>query len=260
MSESSSWKLRPLRALSRGTPVLPVPLPPPSRHKRCGPAGVTLRPPPYRQQEQLDPLRRHSWDPGAAALGYPQYEHHSVSLEDLNPEEIERILGGAFGGLRGRDPRRAPITHYTQDFGSLLSLTEEEVGPDPQHFSLLEEQSSQLQGCSASAPSLFDTLAESQLLSSTPHPPPWPRPCPHSNCSETSLYSAVGGSTQSVDAGSELGSVDWGREDRTEGQQGNKEEREEKTGSPLGRTISFLRKMAGTRKVRKRYTELEESK
>lgn len=62
----------------------------------------------------------------------------SVSLGDLDPEEMERMLGGALGRIRGRDPRRAPITNYAQDFGSLLSLTEEEAGPDPQRFSLLE--------------------------------------------------------------------------------------------------------------------------
>ncbi|KAG9345359.1 hypothetical protein JZ751_009906, partial [Albula glossodonta] len=229
-------------------PCSPCPSPPLSpSNKHSGPTGVTLRPPPPHPVGQLDPLRRHSWDPGAVVLGYPQYQHYSVSLDDLNPEEIEKMLGGALGGIRGRDPRRVPITQYAQDLGSLLSLTEEEAGPDPQHYSLLEEQSTQLQGCSASAPSLCDALVESQSLSSTPHAWPRPRPRPHSHCNESSLYSVVGGSTQSVDAGSEVGSVDWGREERTEGQQGHREEREEKTGSPFGRTFSFLRKMAGTR-------------
>lgn len=68
----------------------------------------------------------------------------------------------------------------------------------------------------------------------------------------------------SVDA--ELGEL-WGQEERqrldeererrreerrTEGLRGAPpgEERGEKTGSPLGRTFSFLRKMAGQRKVR----------
>ncbi|KAJ8354698.1 hypothetical protein SKAU_G00222650 [Synaphobranchus kaupii] len=222
-------------------PCSPCPSPPPSPRNRSSPERVPLRPPQSCPLGQLDLLRRHSWDPGAVEMGYPQFVHHSVSLGELNPEDIEKMLGGALGRLRGRDPRRAPITHYAQDFGSLLSLTEEEVGPDPPRFSLLEEQSSQLQGCSASAPSL--SLAESHS-----HARLWPRPRPrpHSHYNETSLK--AGGSTQSVDAGSELGSLDWGTEQRTEGQQGNKAEREEKTGSPLGRTLSFLRKMAGTRK------------
>lgn len=51
---------------------------------------------------------------------------------------MERLV---FGALRGhgvsRDPRRAPITHYTQ-VESLLSLTEEEAGSKPQIFPLLE--------------------------------------------------------------------------------------------------------------------------
>ncbi|KAG7469495.1 hypothetical protein MATL_G00129460 [Megalops atlanticus] len=218
------------------------------------PGGVTLRPLPSDHLGHQDPTRRHSWQPGAVMQGYAQYEHRSVSLEDLDPEEVEKVLGGALGGMRGRDPRRAPITHYGPEFGSLLSLTEEEAGSDPQHFLLLEEQSSQMQGCSASAPSLFDPATESQSLRVAP------RPRPHSHCHETSLYSLVGGSTQSVDAGSELGSAVWGREERTERQRGSREGREEKTGSPLGRTLTFLRKMAGNRKNKEKERMKEREK
>lgn len=62
----------------------------------------------------------------------------SLSLENLDPAEMERLVFGALGGRgAGRDPRRAPITHYTQA-ESLLSLTEEEAGSKPQIFPLLE--------------------------------------------------------------------------------------------------------------------------
>ena len=58
----------------------------------------------------------------------------SVSLENLEPGEMEKVLGSVLGTRRVRDPRRTPITQE----GSLSSLTEEEVGFDPQHYSLLE--------------------------------------------------------------------------------------------------------------------------
>ncbi|KAG5856471.1 hypothetical protein ANANG_G00008300 [Anguilla anguilla] len=241
-------------------PCSPCPSPRLSPRNSSCPVGAPLYPPRSGHLGLPDPQRRHSWDPGAAVLGYLQYEDLSVSMGDLNPEEIEKLVGGALGRLTGRDPRRAPITNYAQDFGSLLSLTEEEVAPDPPRFSLLEEQSSQLQGCSASAPSLCDPLAESRSQSSATCPWPRPQPRTYSHYNETSLYSVVGGSTQSVDAGSELGSLDWGTEERTEGQQGGKEEREEKTGSPLGRTLSFLRKMAGTRKNKEKERMKEREK
>lgn len=51
-----------------------------------------------------------------------------MSLENL---EMEKVLGAALGVRRvGRNP-------ITQE-GSLSSLTEEEAGSDPQHYSVLE--------------------------------------------------------------------------------------------------------------------------
>ncbi|XP_012678302.2 rho guanine nucleotide exchange factor 2 isoform X3 [Clupea harengus] len=166
-------------------------------------------------------------------------------MENLDQEEMERLLFGALGVRGGgRDPRRAPITQYQVE--SLLSLTEEEVGSQPQIFPLLEEQASQMQSCSASAPAL--------CVSPSKQMPP------HYHTSGSSLRSVFGGSTQSVDADSELGSVLWGREGRTEGQAGLREEKGDKTGSPLGRTFSFLRKMAGNRKNKEKERMKEREK
>ena len=54
-----------------------------------------------------------------------------MSLENLDPEEMEKVLGVALGVRRvGRNP-------ITQE-GSLSSLTEEEAGSDLQHYSVLE--------------------------------------------------------------------------------------------------------------------------
>ncbi|XP_041961670.1 rho guanine nucleotide exchange factor 2 isoform X2 [Alosa sapidissima] len=217
-------------------PCSPCPSPPPSD------GGVKFRRPPTLSPGQMDTLRRHSWQPGAVLLANMPWDQRSLSMENLDPVDMERLL---FGALGGRDPRRAPITHYTQ-VESLLSLTEEEAGSQPQIFPLLEEQASQMQSCSASAPALC--VSPSKQM-----PPQY-------HVSGSSLRSAFGGSTQSVDADSELGSVLWGREGRTEGQDGLREERGDKTGSPLGRTLSFLRKMAGNRKNKEKERMKEREK
>ena len=64
-----------------------------------------------------------------------------MSLEDLDPEDMEKVLFGALGGpvsRGGRDPRRTPINAFGQRLDDLLSLTEEEAGSESQFFSSLE--------------------------------------------------------------------------------------------------------------------------
>uniref|UniRef100_A0A8C8J975 Uncharacterized protein n=1 Tax=Oncorhynchus tshawytscha TaxID=74940 RepID=A0A8C8J975_ONCTS len=234
-------------------PNFPFPSPPCSPGpgvKGVGRAGgVTLRSPATRHLTHLDPWRRHSWEPGAIVTvqqkGMEPSDNRSVSLENLDPEEMEKVLGVALDVRRGgRDPRRNPITQE----GSLSSLTEEEAGSDVQHYSILEEQSNQLQGCSASAPTL--SVARHRNLQST-------APRPRSDCYETLPYRQLGGSTQSVD--SDLGLLLWGREGSwTEVERD--EAREERTGSPLERTFSFLRKMAGNRKNKEKERMREREK
>ncbi|CDQ67681.1 unnamed protein product [Oncorhynchus mykiss] len=211
--------------------------------------GVTLRSPATRHLTHLDPWRRHSWEPGAIVTvqqkGMEPSDNRSVSLENLDPEEMEKVLGVALDVRRGgRDHRRNPITQE----GSLSSLTEEEAGSDVQHYSILEEQSNQLQGCSASAPTL--SVARHRNLQST-------APRPRSDCYETLPYRQLGASTQSVD--SDLGLLLWGREGSwTEVERD--EAQEERTGSPLERTFSFLRKMAGNRKNKEKERMREREK
>ncbi|XP_021413891.2 rho guanine nucleotide exchange factor 2 isoform X1 [Oncorhynchus mykiss] len=225
---------------------------------------------------------------------------------------MEQVLLGALERFSrgGRDPRRAPITSYGQELGSLLSLTEEEAGCQTQLFSPFE--SSQLQGFSASAPSLCaspslrqlpkanlhpPTHAHTHTHSQTPHTHPYThsqnhhqhhhhQPCHRSysnsnsisqrHYQESSLGSVFGGSTQSVDEelgelwrqeerqrlGEERERERWREERRTEGLRGAPpgEERGEKTGSPLGRTFSFLRKMAGQRKNKEKERMKEREK
>ncbi|XP_017547276.1 rho guanine nucleotide exchange factor 2 isoform X1 [Pygocentrus nattereri] len=193
--------------------------------------------------------RRHSWQPGALLSADPQYEQRSVSLEALDPLEMERVQ---CGGLGRRDPRRAPITHYSEDLESLLSLTEEETGSDSQLFSLKEKQSTLLQDYSVSVPSLFTIPSKCQ-----------PAHANHRLCSHvqgSSLNSLLGGSTQSVDA--ELGGELWRSEERTEGKGVQRVESGEKSGSlrSLVRSLSFLGKMAGNRKNKEKERMKEREK
>ncbi|KAL0962225.1 hypothetical protein UPYG_G00337310 [Umbra pygmaea] len=229
-------------------PCSPYPSPP------CSPGSglkegdrmvVILRSPATRHLTHLDPWRRHSWEPGAVAtVQHKEMEpidNRSVSLEDLAPEDVDVVLGAAPGGrLAGRDPRRKPINQE----GSLSSLTEEEAGSDGQHYSILEEQANNLQGCSASAPTLCFVHRCHPRRSA---------PRPRSDCYETFPYSHLGGSTQSVDSDPGLlwqkgGS--WTEINQDEAQ-------EENTDSPLKRTFSFLRKMAGKNKEKERMRERE---
>ncbi|XP_063041302.1 rho guanine nucleotide exchange factor 1a isoform X2 [Engraulis encrasicolus] len=189
-------------------------------------AVVVRRSPATRHLTHLDPWRRHSWEPGAVVQQgcCSPNETRSVSLEDLDPAEMALVLGGAMGARRVRDSRRV------RD-GSLSSLTEEETGPE--HRSVLEEQSSHMHGCSASAP----------VLSVEPRSPPPYAIRPRSQCYDGMLYSPTGSSTHSLDS-------DVVEED----------EREELAGNTFGRTFSFLRKISIRRsknKEKERMRELE---
>ncbi|XP_050992512.1 rho guanine nucleotide exchange factor 1a isoform X2 [Labeo rohita] len=140
------------------------------------------------------------------------------------------VINGALRSKRARETRRS-ITR-----ASLTSLTEEEVGAEHQehHRSALEEQSNQMHGCSASAPSLY--MMQQMPRSSAPRP--------RSYCHESVSYNQIGGSTHSIDSDSALSwDVDRGQI-KAEGR-GNKEEA---SGNRLERTLSFLRKMTANHK------------
>ncbi|XP_053494524.1 uncharacterized protein LOC128616062 isoform X2 [Ictalurus furcatus] len=108
------------------SPAPSAPLPsPPISPARTG--VVTFRSPAIRHLAHLDAWRRHSWEPGAALRGNPASDTRSVSLEDLDMEEMALVLGGALGCHRARDTRRSVTCE-----GSLSSLTEEEAGIETQ--------------------------------------------------------------------------------------------------------------------------------
>ncbi|XP_016106311.1 rho guanine nucleotide exchange factor 2-like isoform X8 [Sinocyclocheilus grahami] len=192
----------------------------------CSPPVVTLRSSATRYLTQLDPWRRHSWEPGAVAQGYPPNDTRSVSLEDLNPDEMSLVLNSAWRSKRAREARRS----VTQ--ASLTSLTEEEVGAEHQehHRSALEEQSNQMHGCSVSAPSLC--MMQQMPRSSAPRP--------RSYCHESFSYNQIGGSSHSID--SEFAAPGWDI-DRGQIKAEGHENKEDTSGNRLERTLSFLRKM-----------------
>uniref|UniRef100_A0A8C1K2C4 Rho guanine nucleotide exchange factor (GEF) 1a n=1 Tax=Cyprinus carpio TaxID=7962 RepID=A0A8C1K2C4_CYPCA len=197
----------------------------------CSPPVVTLRPPATRHLTQLDPWRRHSWEPGAVAQGYPPNDTRSVSLEDLDLDEMSLVINGALRSKRAREARRS----VTQ--ASLTSLTEEEVGAEHQehHQSALEEQSNQMHGCSASAPSLY--MMQQMPRSSAPRP--------RSYCHESVSYHQIGGSSHSID--SEFASPGWDIDGGQIKAEGHKN-KEDASGNRLERTLSFLRKMTAKSK------------
>ncbi|KAF4100618.1 hypothetical protein G5714_018814 [Onychostoma macrolepis] len=197
----------------------------------CSPPVVTLRSPATRHLTQLDLWRRHSWEPGAVAQGYPPNDTRSVSLEDLDPDEMSLVLNGALRSKRAREARRS----VTQ--ASLTSLTEEEVGAEHQehHRSVLEEQSNQMHGCSVSAPSLC--MMQQMPRSSAPRP--------RSYCHESVSYHQIGGSSHSID--SEFAAPGWDI-DRGQIKAEGHENKEDASGNRLERTLSFLRKMTAKSK------------
>ncbi|KAI4889176.1 hypothetical protein NFI96_032642, partial [Prochilodus magdalenae] len=222
--------------------------------------------------------RRHSWQPGAVVIFDPQYEQRSVSLETLDPVEMDKVQ---YGGLGRRDPRRAPITHYSEDLETLLSLTEEEVS-DSQIFSFKQEQSTLPQSYSASVPSLCTMSSTCQPAYAGHRPRSYTQEGMWACREEAFLFDFSLGSRFerclgtvwwsvlylpltlsledphrgkpqllfSVHVDAELGGELWGSEERTEGKGVQRVESEEKSGSlrSLVRSFSFLGKMAGNRK------------
>ncbi|XP_058260607.1 rho guanine nucleotide exchange factor 1a isoform X2 [Hemibagrus wyckioides] len=203
---------------------------------------VTFRSPATRHLAHLDAWRRHSWEPGAAVQGNPNNDTRSVSLEDLDMEEMALVLGGALGCCRARDTRRSVTCE-----GSLSSLTEEEAGIEtqPQICSTLEDQAGQMYSCSVSAPSLC-------VVRRTPKSPA-PRPrsyCHDNNNTESVLYFHGRGSTQSLDR--ELSSLRWEKKGERD------EDKEEAPGNAFVRTFSFLCKMTSRKnKEKERMRERE---
>ncbi|XP_051896222.1 LOW QUALITY PROTEIN: A-kinase anchor protein 13-like [Pristis pectinata] len=90
----------------------------------------------------LSPFRRHSWGPGKNTGGETEINQRSYSLEGLTagsevPKEPSHTMESVLQS--SRDPRRAPVV-CTDDRGSLVSLTEEEMESDHSEGSMFENQ------------------------------------------------------------------------------------------------------------------------
>ncbi|GAA6091651.1 rho guanine nucleotide exchange factor 1a isoform X1 [Tachysurus ichikawai] len=175
MSNTPPSSLHPNGCYPSPSPSSTLPSPPISP-ARSG--VVTFRSPATRHLAHLDAWRRHSWEPGAVMQGNSNPDTRSVSLEDLDMEEMALVLGGALGCCRARETRRSVTCE-----GSLSSLTEEEAGIEtqPQHCTTLEEQAGQMCSCSVSAPSLC--VVRRTPKSSAPRP--------HSYCYENLLTNHI---------------------------------------------------------------------
>ncbi|KAF5898886.1 rho guanine nucleotide exchange factor 2-like isoform X1, partial [Clarias magur] len=170
---------QPVSALSPRSPCRPQTSPSPRMRK------LMLTLPLAGHMVRTNCHRRHSWHPGVLQCSLSQCGQRSVSLEALDPVEMEKVQCGS---LKKRDPRRAPITDYAEDLESLLSLNEEEEGSGSQVFSF-QEVKSPLQKYSMSVPSLCITPCEPG--------PSLTKQRPHSHAqAHSSLSSLLGGSTQ----------------------------------------------------------------
>ncbi|XP_074709039.1 rho guanine nucleotide exchange factor 2 isoform X1 [Strix uralensis] len=174
-----------------------------------------------------DPFRRHSWEPGKELRGVPGYDQLSVSLKGLSPDDIDSSaeqLDG-LGGHR-RDPRRAPLVHSNDDLESLLSQDEE----DEADVQRAQEDARRLPVCRARQSTGGCALSKSASLGVIDSFPDADEISPFS--SQQSLVNGFGAGSCGQLAG-EAGGHSW-----------------EET--PLGRTLSFIRRMTGKTKSKEK--------
>nr|XP_014342695.1 PREDICTED: uncharacterized protein LOC102348397 [Latimeria chalumnae] len=104
---------------------------------------VPMRPSVFRTSiRSLSPFRRHSWGPGKNAGNETEINQRSYSLEGLATESAESKEGSselnlASSGSAG--PQAVPLPS-SEDRGSLVSLTEEELELDPGKSSVFRSQ------------------------------------------------------------------------------------------------------------------------
>uniref|UniRef100_A0A8C8R8B0 A-kinase anchoring protein 13 n=1 Tax=Pelusios castaneus TaxID=367368 RepID=A0A8C8R8B0_9SAUR len=103
----------------------------------------------------LSPFRRHSWGPGKNAANEAEINHRSYSLEGLAGDSDDNKKPSSnleTSSLSSRDLRRSPLT--SDERGSLVSLTEEEVESEQGEMRGFEQQA-----CQRSQPHGFNFCA-----------------------------------------------------------------------------------------------------
>ncbi|XP_055648396.1 A-kinase anchor protein 13-like [Falco peregrinus] len=170
-----------------------------------------------------DPFRRHSWEPGKELRGVPGYGQLSVSLKGLSPEDMDSSAEQLDGlGRHQRDPRRVPLIHSHDDLESLLSQDEE----DEADVQRAQEDAWRLPAYRARQSGGGCALSKSASLSIIDSFPGADEISPFA--SQQSLVNGFGAGSCGQLAG-EAGSQRW-----------------EET--PLGRTLSFIKRMTGKTK------------
>ncbi|XP_065516043.1 rho guanine nucleotide exchange factor 2 isoform X1 [Lathamus discolor] len=171
-----------------------------------------------------DPFRRHSWEPGKELRGVPGYDHLRVSLKGLSPDDTDSSVEQLDGlGCHQRDPRRNPLVHSNDDLESLLSQAEADerwAQEDVQGLPISRTRQS-FHSYSLSKSTSLGTINR----------------CP--NADEISLFA----SQQSLVNGSGAGSC--GQLEQEAGNQSREE-------TPLGRTLSFIKRMTGKTKSKEK--------
>ncbi|XP_063213402.1 rho guanine nucleotide exchange factor 2 isoform X2 [Chroicocephalus ridibundus] len=170
-----------------------------------------------------DSFRRHSWEPGKQLRGVPGYDQLSVSLKGLSTDELDSSVEQLDGlGRHRQDPRRAPLVHSNDDLESLLSQDEE----DEADVQRVQEDAQRLPAFRAGQSAGSRGLSKSASLSFIDS---FPDPDEFSPfASRQSLVNGFGAGSCGQLAG-EAGSQSW-----------------EET--PLGRTLSFIKRMTGKTK------------
>ncbi|KAM8921707.1 rho guanine nucleotide exchange factor 2 isoform 3-T3 [Pelodytes ibericus] len=162
-----------------------------------------------------DSFRRHSWEPGKKLQeAESDYEELSVSLKGLGPEEIDGNMGYR------RDPRRTPIIRSTDELETLLSLR----GEDQEVTQ--EEHAKRLQAYLSSQAYLSNPISKSVSMTGIDHT--------YSYNDDVTLYS---NGRYPASSALSCGDIDALETDEKENR--------DKEDSPLGRTLSFIKKMAG---------------
>ncbi|KAM6039335.1 rho guanine nucleotide exchange factor 2 isoform 2-T2 [Chlamydotis macqueenii] len=174
-----------------------------------------------------DPFRRHSWEPGKELRGVPGYDQLSVSLRGLSPADMGSSAEQLDGlGRHRRDPRRAPLLHSNDDLESLLSQDEE----DEADVRRAQEDARGLPPYRATQSASGCALAKSASLGVIDSLPDADEISPFA--SRQSLVNGFGAGSCGQLAG-EAGSRSW-----------------EET--PLGRTLSFIKRMTGKTKSKEK--------
>ncbi|XP_067425514.1 rho guanine nucleotide exchange factor 2 isoform X2 [Emydura macquarii macquarii] len=187
-----------------------------------------------------DSFRRHSWEPGKDLQSTPDYDQLSGSLKGLAPEEIDSDAE-QLGSLSRhcRDPRRAPIVRSNDELESLLSQDEEEE-EEPE---LAQEDARGLQTYRMGQNPASSAFSKSVSMSGIDSFP---------DADEISLFASGTDLANGFDAGS-CRQLDASGE-------AEDQESQHREGSPLGRTLSFLRKMTGKSKNKEREKMKEREK